>query len=143
MARPAGVPAEIEAIPVLVHADIWDSGDCGRNDSCIELHRKRSKCRPVHPTLPCGSARYPAEHGDEKAVGERNIFGGRRFRTGERYPPVLMPQAGHDFVDRIVGACFRDGSQVRVNGGGAGGRMSEITLDDAQVDTGFQQMRGK
>ena len=122
MARPAGVPAEIEAIPELVHAGIWDSGDCGRSDSCTELHRKRSKCRPARPKLPCGSARYPAEHGDEKAVGKRNIFGGRLCRTGERYPPVLMPQAGHYFVDRVVGACFRDGSQVRVNGGGAGGR---------------------
>jgi hypothetical protein len=31
MARPARVPAEIEAIPELVHAGIWDSGDCGKN----------------------------------------------------------------------------------------------------------------
>ena len=122
MARPAGTPAEIEAIPELVHAGIWDSGGCGRSDSCTELHRKQSKCRPGRPTLLCGSARYPAEHGDEKAVGERNIFGGRRCRTGERYPPVLMPQAGHDFVDCVAGLRFRDGGQVSVNGGGAGGR---------------------
>jgi hypothetical protein len=33
-----------------------------------------------------------------------------------------MPQAGHYFVDGVVGACFRDGSQVCVNGSGAGGR---------------------
>ena len=33
MARPARVPAEIEAIPELVHAGIWDSGDCGKNDT--------------------------------------------------------------------------------------------------------------
>ena len=137
MVRPTGVPAEIEAIPELVPAGIWDSGDCGKNDNCIELHRKRSKCRPGHPTLPCGSARYPAEHGDEKAVGERNIFGGRQRRTGERYLPVLMPQAGYYFVDRVAGARFCDGSQVRVNGSGAGRSVSEITLDDAQVDTGF------
>lgn len=119
------------ARPVPFHVGILGSGDCGRSDYCTGALHKTHSDTPVHPAPRCGSAQSPAWPGGERAATGWHTSGDRQDHTGERYPPVLSPQAGHHILNRLVSLRFCDGSQVSVDGSGGRRSVSQITLDNA------------
>jgi hypothetical protein len=47
-----------------------------------------------------------------------------------------------DLIDALIDLCFGHGSEMGVNGGGGRRGMTEINLDDPQIDACFQQVGG-
>ena len=103
----------------------------GRNGSCTGFRHRRRSDRPGLPELLCGSVQWRAWLGGDWITTCWRTSGDKRDHSGERSLPVLGPQAGHQLIERVTGLRFGEGSQVRVNGGGGGGRVSQVTLDDA------------
>jgi hypothetical protein len=114
----------------------------GRSGNYSGLHHKLGRQRLVHPALGYGSAQWRASPGSGLAKGARRIFGDKQDRTGEEYQPVLAPQLGQDLVDGLSGALIGSLGQVSVDGSRGRGGMSQICLDDTQIEPGFQQMGG-
>ena len=110
----------------------------GRSGSCSGLRRRSGRQTPAHPTLRCDSARWRAWPVDDWAAGTRHIFGGRRERTGERYQPVLVPQLGQDLVNGLNSSLVAGLGQVGIDGGGSRRSMSQISLNNPQIEPGFQ-----
>src|SRR5207249_4020839 len=52
-------------------------------------------------------------------------------------------QSVHQLIDRRLDRLAHLLGQVRIDGGGGRGGMTQNALDDAQVDGRFQQVRGK
>lgn len=119
-----------------------DNDGCGRSGNCNGFHRRHHSDRPVLPNLQYDNARWRAWLSGGKATIGGRVSGGKRNRNVERYPPVLVPQAGYQFIDLVTGLGMGAGSQVSVDGGCGGGGMSQIALDDPQVDARFQQVGG-
>ena len=125
-----------------VHAGILGSDDCGRSGNCNPSRHKPNKSKAGRPGLVCGTAQLPASPGGEKAASCLHTSRDKRLHIHERYPPVLAPHTCHHFVDLVAGLCVSGGSQVSIDGSGGGRSVSQITLDNAQIDTRFQQMGG-
>ncbi len=47
-----------------------------------------------------------------------------------------------DLIDALIDLCFSHRSEMGINGGGGRRGVTEIDLDDAQINPCFQQMRG-
>ena len=71
-----------------------------------------------------------------------HIFGDRLVRAGGRYQPVLDSQSCQDLVDGLGSALVTGLGQMGVDSGSGRGGVSQVALDEAQVETRFQQMGG-
>lgn len=56
----------------------------------------------------------------------------------ERYLPVLGPQLGDQLIDSVQRLGLSNRSQVGVDGGAGWGGVSQIALDNTQVQPGFK-----
>lgn len=109
--------------------------------NCNGFHRRHHSDRPVLPDLQYDNARWHALPDDGRVTSGERVSGGKRSRNVERDPPVLVPQAGYQFIDLVAGLGMGAGSQVSVDGSCGGGSVTQIALDDPQVDARFQKMR--
>ena len=71
----------------------------------------------------------------------------KAFRYAGPYSSKISRTAGmdepaHDLIDNLVGVLLAFLSQVKVLHGRLETGMTEITLDDADIDPGLQQMGG-
>ena len=66
------------------------------------------------------------------------VSGGRRDQIVERYLPVLGPQLGHQLIDSVQRLGLSNRGQVGIDSDGGRGGVSQIALDDTQVQPGFE-----
>src|SRR5208282_4115523 len=76
-------------------------------------------------------------------AGARSDEFDKSQRVGGKYPPL---QSRTEVLDELLDGRIEQGAsrcrQMRVKGGGFGGVVSQHSLDQPQIDAGFQKMRG-